>query len=254
MRNPRVLLLDIETTPSLGWVWGKWEQNVIEFEKEWYIMCFAYKWLGDKKTHVVALPDFKRYKSHPEDDSCVVEALYKLFNEADIIIAHNGDRFDIKKVQAKFIEHGLTPPSPFKSIDTLKVAKKYFAFNSNKLDDLGNLFKVGRKVTHSGFSLWKGCMSGDVASWRKMKAYNKQDVVLLEKVYRKMIPWIGQHPNMAMLSENSKACPKCGANALRKNGVRVTQTTRYQQMICNNCGGYSRATSKDPVDKPEYTN
>lgn len=249
--KPRILVFDIETSPNLGYIWGKYEQNVIEFTKEWHMMSFSYKWLGDKKTHVIALPDFKRYKTHPEDDSSLVGALWALFDEADIIIAHNGDKFDIKKANAKFLEHGMTPPSPYKTIDTLKIARKYFALNSNKLDDLGMLLGVGRKVKHAGFELWKGCMGGNSSSWKKMKEYNKQDVVLLEKVYLKLRPWHSGHPSVSVYGDHT-ACPKCGSHSLQKNGVRVTQTTIYQQMICRSCGGYVRGTSKINEEKPLY--
>lgn len=251
-QKAKVLVFDIETSPNLGFIWGKFEQDVIDFVKEWYMMSFSYKWLGEKKTHVLALPDFKGYKKDPENDKELVKALWDLFNEADIIIAHNGDKFDIRKANAKFLEHGLGVPSPYKTIDTLKVARRHFALNSNKLDDLGQLLGVGRKVKHSGFALWKGCMGGDSSSWRKMKGYNKQDVILLENVYLKLRPWMSTHPNVNIYSGKVAACPKCGEHALRRNGVRRTQTTVYQQMICNKCGGYARATFKEEVEKPLF--
>ena len=134
----RILLYDIETSPNLAWVWGKYEQNVIEYDREWHMLCFAYKWLGDRTTHVLSLPDFKTYKRDPEDDKELVAALYALFDEADVVIAHNGDSFDQKKAHARFVYHNMTPPAPYKQIDTKKVAKRYFNFDSNKLDDLGS--------------------------------------------------------------------------------------------------------------------
>lgn len=251
-KKPKVLVMDIETTPNVSYTWGVYDQDVIEVVEPWYIICFAYKWADERTTRVVALPDFKRYKTHPEDDSCVVEALWRLFNEADVIIAHNGDKFDIKKANARFLAHGLGVPSPYKSVDTLKIARSKFALNSNKLDDLGELLGVGRKVKHSGFSLWKGCMGGDSSSWRKMRQYNKQDVVLLEKVYKKLLPWATSHPSLTVISGNAQACPRCNQYKLQRNGVRRTQTTVYQQMICGNCGTYVRSTVKEKVEKPAY--
>lgn len=252
MSKPKILVMDIETSPNLGYVWGKWEQDVIEFVDEWHVLSFAYKWLGETQTRCVALSDFKRYKTHPEDDSCVVGALKALLDEADVVVAHNGDRFDIKKVNARLAYHGMGPTRPYKTVDTLKVAKKYFAFNSNKLDDLGEYLGLGRKVKHEGFGLWLSCMQGDTKAWKRMKAYNIQDVILLEKLYYKLLPWMSQHPNLAMY--DSMACPKCGKNCLTKNGIRTTQTTQYQQMICTNCGGYARATVAMKIDKPLFTN
>ena len=129
----KILLFDIETAPNLGYVWGKWEQDVIEFDRQWYMLCFCAKWLGDKKVMTHALPDFSLYKKDPENDKELVKKLWELFNEADIIIAHNGDEFDIKKSNARFIYHGFTPNPHYKTIDTKKIAKKYFSFNENNL-------------------------------------------------------------------------------------------------------------------------
>lgn len=245
LSKPRILVYDIEITPSLGYVWGKWKQNVIEFDQEWYMMSFAYKWLDERKTHVHALPDYKTYKKDPEDDSELVRALWELFNEADVVIAHNGDKFDQKKSNARFITHGLTPPSPYRTVDTLKVARKYFGFNSNRLDDLGNYFEVGRKMQHEGFELWKKCMQGNMAAWKKMKRYNKQDVRLLQQVYERMLPWIDNHPSLNLMSGNLDKCPKCGDGELVKDGIRYNKSTVMQEYKCKQCGGYSRSRVSD---------
>ncbi len=179
INKPKILLFDVETAPNLSYTWGKWEQDVIAFKNEWYLMSFAWKYLGDKKTQVLSLADFPGYKKNPTDDRLLVRALWSHFDNADVIIAHNGDAFDIKKANARFVYHKLVPPSPYKQIDTKKVAKKYFNFNSNSLNDLGQYFKIGKKLSTGGFDLWLGCMAGDKASWKTMCEYNKQDVELL---------------------------------------------------------------------------
>lgn len=235
----KVLIYDIETAPNLGFIWGKYEQNVIEYDREWYILCFAYKWLGERTVHAVGLPDFKTYKKDPEDDRELVAALYKLFDEADVVIAHNGDSFDQKKAHARFVYHNMTPPSPYKQIDTKKVAKRYFNFNSNKLDDLGEHLKLGRKVDTGGFALWKGCMNGDKKAWNKMLKYNKQDVALLEKVYLRMRPWIQNHPSLALMDNRPEACPRCKSTRIVKEGSRTYRKTgTVQRYRCQGCGGW----------------
>lgn len=236
MGHTKILLYDIETSPLISYTWGTYEQNVIRVIEEWYILCFAYKWLGEKQTHVISLPDFPSYSKHPKDDKHVVKALHKLFSEADVIIAHNGDKFDQKKSNARFIFHGLKPPEPYRTIDTLKVARKYAAFTSNRLDALGDFMHLGRKAETGGFDLWLDCMAGKKEAWRKMKKYNKQDVVLLEQVYYTLRPWIDNHP---AATDKPDACPKCGHTVLMSRGWRVTKTTRYRRFSCNNCGGYS---------------
>jgi RNase_H superfamily len=252
----RTLVYDIETTPNLGYVWGKWEQDVIEFEQEWHFLSFAYKWLGADETKCISLRQFRKdYKQDPTDDRRVVETLHSLFNEADVVVAHNGDRFDQLKSNSRFLVHGFAPPSPYQQIDTLKIARRYFAFNSNKLNDLGKTLGLGEKVETGGFKTWLGCMAGDRASWERMEAYNIQDVLLLEKVYLKLRPWIEGHPNMAFLNDAMEACVYCASPNLTKQGIRKTRTMTYRRVQCKDCGGWSRSRlSEKDAPKPTYTN
>lgn len=240
-RKARVLLYDIETAPNLAYVWGKYEQDVIAYEEQWYMLCFAYKWLGERKTHIVALPDFPLYKKDPTNDYEVIKKLHELFDEADVIIAHNGDSFDQKKSHARMLVHGMAPPSPYRQIDTRKVARKYFNFNSNKLNDLGELLKVGVKAETGGFKLWLGCMNGVKAAWSTMKKYNKQDVVLLEQVYLKMRGWIHPHPAMNLMEDRLDACPNCGHNVLIKRGTYYNKVSKIQVWQCKGCGAHPRS-------------
>lgn len=239
-QKPRILLYDIETMANLSYVWAKYEQDVIAVNKHWYMITFAYKWLGEKKTHVLSLPDFPLYKKDTTNDKQLIEALWKLFDEADVIIAHNGNSFDTKKANARFIKHGLLPPTPYKQIDTKLVAKRYFRFDSNKLDDLGDYFNIGRKINTGGFELWLGCASGDRKSWRLMCKYNKQDVVLLEKVYNRMLPYMNNHPNYNMLLDTTHSCPNCGSNKLQKRGLAFTRISKSQRYQCKDCGAWSQ--------------
>ena len=146
-RQARILLYDIETAPNLVHTWGVYEQNALEVVRPWYVLCFAYKWLDEPATKVIALPDYEQaYAEDPENDYHVIAALHDLFNEADIIIAHNGNNFDQKKVQARFLVHGFEPPMHYRQIDTLKEARKHFKFDSNRLNDLGVTLGLGEKA------------------------------------------------------------------------------------------------------------
>jgi hypothetical protein len=246
----KILYYDIETAPNLSMVWGQYEQNVIAHEREWYMLCVSYRWEHEKKTHVTSLVDFPAdYKKDPENDFHVVKKLWELFDEADIVIAHNGDKFDMRKANARFVAHGLGPASPVKSVDTLKVARRYFMFNSNKLDHLGDHLGVGRKVSTGGFETWAGCMRGDMKYWKLMIKYAKQDVDLLRKVYMKLRPWMKNHPNLNVY-DGGQNCPTCGSSSLQKRGVRYTQVATYQQWQCNSCKSYSRTRVSEQVERP----
>lgn len=235
----RVLLYDIETSPNLAYVWGMYEQNVIAYNKEWELLSFSYKLLGDSKVEVTTRLDF----NDPTDKSLTKE-LWTVLNSADVLVAHNGLSFDNKKANAKFVEHGLGPVAPYQNVDTRQVAKAHFKFNSNKLDDLGKLLGVGRKAKTPGFEMWLGCMKGDKESFRLMAKYNKQDVVLLEKVYKKLLPWIKNHPNVSLISGIADGCPKCGSLKLQRRGVRYTKAQIYHRFQCLGCGGWLSSATK----------
>ena len=238
--EPKVLFYDIETAPNLAYVWGHYQQDVIAHEREWYILCFAWRWGHQKTIHACALPDFPNaYAKDPEDDFNVVKKLHDLFDEADIIVAHNGDAFDYKKANARFIKHGLGPTSPVNSIDTLKVARRYFKFTTNHLNSLGKYLDIGVKTDTGGFKTWAGCMRGDPAAWKTMIKYNKQDINLLYDVYMALRPWMVNPPNWNMYTEED-GCPTCGHKHLVRRGYKRTRTMTYVQLKCKNCGAYSR--------------
>jgi len=242
MTKLKILYLDIETAPSLGWVWGKYEQDVIDFDREWYMLCFTAKWSDSNKYITYGLIDFPEYEKDPMDDKALMRKLWDLIDEADIVVGHNGDNFDIKKMNSRFIVNGMVPPSPYRTVDTKKVARKYFGFNSNKLDDLGKTLNLGKKLPTGGFTLWKKCMEGDKAAWKKMKSYNKQDVALLEKIYLRMRPWMKNHPNIG-INVDKIACHACGSTNTQKRGYNYTKLTRFQRMCCIDCGAWSQTNA-----------
>lgn len=176
----RVLFLDIEITPALGWTWQKYETDIIEFEKQWRVLCVGYKWQGGK-TEIVWGNERK-----------VIKKIRDLLDEADLAIGHNSDKFDLKKINTRIAYYNLKPPSKYKTLDTLKMAKKYWGMLSNKLNDIGIYMNLGKKIETGGFKLWKDCMAGNKKSWKLMTDYCKQDVDLLEKLYLKLLPWLPQ--------------------------------------------------------------
>ena len=241
--RPRVAFFDIENGPSLGYFWGKlWETSILRVEQPWYMLSFSYKWMGEKKVYTHALPDYPGYKRNKEDDSSLLCDLHKLFDEADILIAHNGDRFDVRKTNARFIINGMLPPSPYKTIDTLKVARRHFHFDSNKLGDLGEYLKLGKKLVHTGFDLWARCMRGEPKAWNMMRRYNRRDIVLLERVYDRLKPYIVNHPNLGLYTErpDHPECPTCRSSHVTRQGFRVSRSRKYRQYKCMDCGSWSQ--------------
>ena len=243
---PKILLIDLETSPNIAYTWGKYEQDALgDFIQERMIICFAWKWLGKPGIQVKAIPDFYGYKPSPKKNKKLIESLHSLFSSADIIVAQNGDSFDVKMANAEFVQYGLAPPPPYKTIDTLKIARAKFRFNSNKLDDIGHRLGLGRKVKTGGFDLWLGVMRGEKSAWDKMREYNKQDVILLEKIYMKFRPWTANHPNMNVF-DGHPGCPACRSANVVRNGFNMTRMGRKRRYHCMDCGKWSLGQLEKP--------
>lgn len=234
MPKPKIAFIDIETAPALGYYFDLWKEgNIVATKGDWYMLSFCVKWMGAKRAQTYCLPDYPRYKRNLEDDRFLVKELWRVFDEADIIIAHNGDRFDIRKANARFVIHGLRRPSPYQSVDTLKIARRYFKFDSNRLDTLGAALKVGRKLPHTGAHLWLKCMAGHRPSWAIMRRYNQQDVELLERVYHKLKGWATNHPSTA-----EHGCPTCQSSRITAQGWKYARKTKRRQFKCSDCGSW----------------
>ena len=240
-KNVKVLLLDIETAPILASIWRLWKQSVnqTQVESDWFCLTWAAKWLFDTKVYSDKLtPE----EVEDENDGRIMKEIWNLVDEADIIITHNGDMFDLPRLNTRFLIHRFPPPSPYQSVDTLKAAKKSFAFSSNKLDYINEILNLNGKVEHNGFSLWRRCMKGEPAALREMEAYNRNDVNILEELYLELRPWIKGHPNIGIYSdENQSACPICGSPEIRKEkGAYRTAVSVFEVFRCQKCKGIGR--------------
>lgn len=237
---PKILLFDIETSLMEVYVWGLYKQfiphtNIIKDEngndKTWYMISWAAKWLFDKKVMGDCVTPEESVK---RDDSRILMSIWDLLNEADIVIAHNGDSFDIRKLNARFLEHEIPAPLPYKSIDTLKVARREFALVSYKQDYLTKHFKLNNKLK-TEFQLWVDCMHGDEDALKKMAKYNKHDVIGLEEVYLKMRPYMKNHPNIGVLKEED-VCTVCGSKHLEEtDAIYLTSASKFLVYRCNSC-------------------
>lgn len=243
--KPRIATVDIETSPLEAYTWGIWEQNVglDQIKTEWTILSYAWKWADQKR--VIYEDTGGRGAKKVRDDKKLVKSLRDLLDGVDIVVAQNGSRFDIKKINARLIMHGFGPYSPIRVIDTLAVAKKHFGFTSNKLEWQSKYLTDSPKSKHKkfpGFELWLECLKDNPAAWAEMKKYNKQDVIATWKLYLRQRPWIDQHPNVGTYSVSEDViCPKCGSLDVQKQGTRVLQLGSYQRYQCQDCGGWSRA-------------
>ena len=239
-KGPKILVFDIETAPLRAYVWKRWKENISldQTLSEWFILTFSAKWLHSNEVLNYRLTGEEVLR---EDDSKLVKKLWDLFNEADVVIAHNAKCFDVPKSNSRFLANGLFPPSAYKIIDTLEVSKRQFGFSSNKLDALATLFGIPCKLS-TGFDLWARCMQGDEEALTYMSKYCGHDVEILEEVYLRLLPYIKNHPNYNLyVDEETPVCPSCGGKHLSFSGYYYfTSTTKYENYRCEDCGALSR--------------
>lgn len=226
-----ILLYDLEITPILGWTYEMWDTRVIRMEREPEIMSVSWKWLGEKEVNNDNSQD-------EPNDKGVVHTVWDLLNEADIVVAHNARKFDNRVAAARFMMWGLDPPAPYKTVDTLTAARRFFRFPSNSLNDLCHMLGLGEKPKTTHADLWHQCLDGDPTAWKKMVRYNNNDVVLLEKLYLKLRPYISNHPNVAVTKEDG--CPRCGSKNVEYRGYYSTNVSMYHRLRCKDCGSWSR--------------
>jgi DNA polymerase III epsilon subunit-like protein len=241
-KKPKVLLLDIETAPIIAHVWGLWDNNVglNQVVKDWSILSWSAKWLHSDEI----LYEDNRKNKDVHNDKTLLKNIWKLMNEADIVIGHNSIAFDTKRLNARIIYNGFQPPSSFRQIDTKRIAKKHFGFTSNKLeylaDFLGAKYKKLKHKKYPGHELWMECLKGNQEAWNEMERYNKNDVLTLESVYYKLIPWDNSIDFNVYHDDTDNSCSSCGGTRFKKAGYHYSNTGKFQRYRCIDCGHESR--------------
>ena len=239
--SARILLFDIETAPHLAYVWRCFKENIAPAQmiQHTTVLCWAAKWLGEKKVFFDSV-DPNNYT----DDRRICQSLWDLVNEGDIIVAHNGIAFDHKTMRARWVQHGIPPPSPYQMVDTCKLAQKQFNFPRSKLESICQYLGIGGKAHHEGFALWVGCMNGDPKAWATMKRYNIKDVRLLEEVYLRLRSWDKRHPNVSLEYDDVMRCIVCGSTDIKPelNDTR-TSASLFFSYRCGSCGHVMRSRS-----------
>ena len=235
----RILTLDIESSPNLAHVWGLFKANVSlsQLQESSQIISFAAKWHGERTVEFWS--DF-----HDGHDLMITRA-HQLIDEADVLVTYNGISFDRPYLMREFLEAGFDPPSPVKDVDLYRVVKQNFRWPSGKLDYVAQRLGLGGKTKHEGHDLWVKCLAGDPAAWNRMRTYNKRDVVLTEKLYDKLLPWVSGHMHRGLFTDSDRpVCQRCGSERLQRRGLAYTQLGTYPRFQCQGCGGWSRGGKK----------
>ena len=241
MKRPRILVFDIETAPMLGYVWSLWENNVAlnQLHTDWYVLSWAAKWVGE--TEVLQMD--QRRARNMEDDRRILKRIWQLLDRADIVVTQNGKSFDVRKLNARFVQHGFQPPSSYKHVDVKQLAQRHFGFPSHKLEYMTELLCTKyKKLKHekfSGFELWSECLARNPEAWDEMAKYNRHDVLSLEELYHKVQPWSAT-TNIGIYTGDYKPLCRCGSKDFKRQGWFYTQSGKYQRYRCRACGAETR--------------
>lgn len=251
-RKAKILVYDIEISPTLGWTYGEYDTNVLRVEKQPLLLSFSWKWLGSDeppKCEVIS-----KLEAEAWNDKRLVMLLRDLFDEANLLVGHNIDRFDNRVMTGKFIDWGLKPPSPCKSWDTLKMARKH-KFGSNKLDALGNRFNEGRKTEVTHADVWYNLLFGTAeehnTAEKLMCQYNNQDVALTEKIFWHLMPYYQTGITLGRLIGHNWVCD-CGSTEGQFHGVAFSPVGKYRRWQCNRCGKWHKVYEDTKEDREEF--
>ena len=233
MADVKTLVLDLETFPTQAYVWGLFDQNVglNQIIEPGDVMSWSAKWVDDRNLYFSGLNMAVKEE--------MLAGIWEMLDEADEVVGWNSNSFDLKLLNAGFATLGWGPPSPYKKIDLMRIVKQNMKFVSNKLDFVSGQFDVGHKLEHQGFDLWVKCMQGDKKAWKIMREYNEQDVLLTERMYHKLRPWITTGVNRSNL-EGKFVCSTCGSSHLHSRGYHRTTTMVYRKYQCQSCGAWPR--------------
>lgn len=234
------LFFDIETSPNIGFFWKSGHEIDVPHQdiiKERAVICICYKWEGERKIYSLSW-------DKNQDDKEMLQKFVQLMQQADEVVTHNGDFFDIRWIRTRCIKHGISMPYDITSLDTIKFARNKFYFNSNRLDYLGKFLGFGGKKDTGGIDLWKKIvLEKSKSAMATMISYCKRDVQLLEDIFHKLNNYV---PSKTHFGGGVVSCPECGSNKLVVNKHRITASgSKKTTLQCQECGKYNTvATSK----------
>lgn len=248
-RSSRILLLDIETLPGEYYAFDPKVDYLTADKriKDWSISCYAAKWLFEPE---IMGESVTPQEAFDRTEASILGGVWKLMDQAHIIVTQNGVNFDMKKLNAKFIKAGYAPPSKYLNADTLLTARSVFGFSYNNLNELARELGIHDEKIKMSFVDWKNCLTNDRPardSLDYMLAYCKKDVApMLEDVYLKMLPWFPNHPNLGIYTNHdADVCPRCESQDLKWGLEYPTPQGLWEGFRCNACGVIGRGKGKE---------
>lgn len=244
--GPVIKIIDVETAPEIAYSFRRFKAFISPEQviKRGYLLSYSIADLHTGEVEGKSLADYDLFDIDHTDDYDMCQDLWRIMDEADVLIAHNGVKFDRAYINQRFAYHGMVPPSPYVVVDTLKAAKKQFALPSNALKEMCIYFETENfKLDNEGFPLWKACCEGDRDAFDRMQTYNDGDVLSLRDLYLKLLAWIPQHPNVAAYyNDDACRCSRCGSTdvAVVPGKFHQTAVSSFEVIRCAQCDSLSR--------------
>ena len=259
--NLNAVTLDIERLPGQHRTWHRgqtitgpfWDLNEIkgwtgkrihaDDVSEWpRTICAAWKWYDQEGVEFAAEWQVGGYDGF-------MRAVWEVFDQADLIIGHNADRFDARHLMGGWAEMGLPAPAPYKVVDTLKIARGSFAYESNTLDALNKRLGIDAKTDKYDSRVAKAAVAGDKEAQDRIRFYNMGDIAASEALFDRLRPYAKGIPHLGMWTDDELACPSCGHTMTATGKTVHANVQRYEHLYCDNCGAHARgtATLKNPT-------
>lgn len=251
--SAKILFHDIETSLAVSFHFGQWQQNlgIKQQVHESHLLSHSWAWNdGEVKGSILTQEEVLA-----RDDQRLVLEIWQLLDECDIYVAHNGKKFDVRKINGFFLKHGLPPPSPYKVVDTLLISRRKFGLPFHNLAYLAKFLDVTRKIDNSGIDLWIDCAYGKQEALDEMLDYNLGDIVTLREIYYRLIMWDNEAVNMALYeSVEGLVCPHCASTEISKLGGKYAFTAqrKYHVYRCTSCTATLRGGTMDGEDTKLY--
>lgn len=250
--KPKIVMFDLETLPDMNAAMerfagiSQWPGKSIGADMN-SIICFGYKILGDKRARCESIWDIDPdWSKNVNDDSALCQFIYDTLHDADGIVTHNGEKFDIKVLNTRLKKYGLPGLHKILHVDTCQLAKSKLKLSSNSLDNVASHLGCRRKLKHDGWGMWVRVRQGDPTAARLMAKYCIQDVEVLHEVFEALRCFTSKIPNYNLFDGAKQVCPSCGkATRQKSKGWKHTSTRSYRQKICGHCGSVYRLDSSE---------
>lgn len=232
-KPPRILVLDIETSPATAFVWGLRDQNISPSQliEPSRVLCFAAKWATDKAPTL--------WSEWEHGRKAMIAEAWRLLDEADIVVGFNHARFDIPHLQREMVQLGYRPPSPWIDVDLLPVMRRRFRWMSNKLGYVVDQLGLDSKMDAGGFATWRDVLAGDANAQARMGRYCKMDTQITHDLFEYVRPWLTL-PHAGLFTGNPRCCAACGSERLGPDGIVRTKVSAWLRLACADCGALNK--------------